>query len=86
MERYVPPEITNGEKQGFSAPDASWFRGESIEYVRKIIYDECARLYQFMDRRTVRRLVDEHLQGKLNRRLFIWSLLNFELWLRNYLS
>ena len=86
MERYIPREVQEAEKQGFSAPDASWFRGESIEYVRKIIYDERARLYQFMDREVVRRLVDEHLQGKQNRRLFIWSLLNFEWWLRKFLN
>ncbi len=29
MERYVPEDITGREKQGFAAPDASWFRGES---------------------------------------------------------
>jgi asparagine synthase (glutamine-hydrolysing) len=86
MERYIPREVQEAEKQGFSAPDASWFRGESIEYVRKILYDEHARLYEFMDREVVQRLVDEHLQGKLNRRLFIWSLLNFEWWLRRFLN
>src|SRR5579871_2937000 len=32
MERYVPQAITDREKQGFSAPDASWFKGESIDY------------------------------------------------------
>ena len=34
MQRYVPESITAGEKQGFSGPDASWFRGDSIDYVR----------------------------------------------------
>ena len=24
-------------KQGFSSPDASWFRGESIEYIKKLL-------------------------------------------------
>jgi asparagine synthase (glutamine-hydrolysing) len=86
MEKYVPGQVTEAEKQGFSAPDASWFRGESIEYVRKIIQSDRALIYQFMDRETVRGLVDEHLQGKLNRRLFIWSLLNFEWWLKKFLN
>jgi asparagine synthase (glutamine-hydrolysing) len=35
MQRYVPEQITSAVKQGFSAPDASWFKGESIEYVRE---------------------------------------------------
>jgi asparagine synthase (glutamine-hydrolysing) len=82
MERYIPSEVTNGAKQGFSAPDASWFRGESIDYVKRTIYNNRASIYQYMDKEAVQRLVDEHLQGKQNRRLLIWSLLNFELWLR----
>jgi asparagine synthase (glutamine-hydrolysing) len=82
MERYIPSEITNSEKQGFSAPDASWFRGESIDYVRRILYSESAKIYKFLDKEAVQKLVDEHLEGKQNRRLFIWSLLNFEWWNR----
>ena len=36
MQRYVPEAITNQVKQGFSGPDASWFRGDSIDYVREM--------------------------------------------------
>jgi asparagine synthase (glutamine-hydrolysing) len=86
MERYIPAEITRAEKQGFSAPDASWFRGESIDYVRRMLYDHEAKIYQFFDRRAVHKLVDEHLEGKHNRRLFVWSLLNFEWWNRVFCS
>lgn len=85
MERYVPAEVSGGTKQGFSAPDASWFRGESIEYVRRVVFDDRSRIYEVLDRSAVRRLVEEHLSGTENRRLFIWSLLNFEGWLREFL-
>jgi asparagine synthase (glutamine-hydrolysing) len=86
MKRYVPPEISEAEKQGFSAPDASWFKGESIECVRRLLYNSNSRIYDFLDRSAVQRLVDEHLEGRENRRLFIWSLLNFEWWLRSFIS
>jgi len=86
MERYVSKEITSREKQGFSAPDASWFKGESIEYVKNIIYNENARIFNFLDKTSVCRLVDNHLEGKQNLRLFIWSLLSFEHWLREYIK
>ena len=32
MGRYVPDDITNQVKRGFSGPDASWFRGDSLDY------------------------------------------------------
>lgn len=83
MSRYVPDKITNGAKQGFSAPDASWFRGESIDYVRRNLLQGNPLIYEFLDRKSVKELIDEHLNGKQNRRLFIWSLLNIEQWLKN---
>jgi asparagine synthase (glutamine-hydrolysing) len=86
MGRYVPSEITNAVKQGFSAPDASWFKGESIEYVRRLLYNSNAKIYNFLDRTAVQKLVNEHLEGKENRRLFIWSLLNFEWWCHYFLQ
>ncbi|UCE88912.1 MAG: asparagine synthase (glutamine-hydrolyzing) [Pseudomonadota bacterium] len=85
MERHVPADVIDREKQGFSAPDASWFKGESIEYVRNLLLDSDAVIYQYMDRDTIHSLVNEHLDGRQNRRLLIWSLLNVEHWCRRYL-
>ncbi|MGE5406004.1 MAG: asparagine synthase-related protein, partial [Candidatus Saccharibacteria bacterium] len=86
MERIIPRAVTEREKQGFSAPDASWFRGESIDYVKKGLFNNNAKIYEFMDMKTVQSLVNEHLEGKENRRLFIWSLLNLETWCNRFLS
>jgi asparagine synthase (glutamine-hydrolysing) len=85
MEKHIPQEIANGVKHGFSAPDASWFKGESIQYVEETLLKSEANIYNFFDRDTVKSILYEHLQGKCNRRLFIWSLLNFEWWLKQYL-
>ena len=82
MSSRLPAIVVNGVKRGFSAPDASWFKGESIDYVRRILFDFDARIYHYLDREAVLALVDEHLDGRQNRRLFIWSLLNVECWLK----
>lgn len=80
MQRHVPAAITEAVKQGFSAPDASWFKGESIEYVRRRLMQKDAKLFSFLDRASIQRLVSDHLDGKVNRRLLIWSLLSVETW------
>jgi len=85
MERYIPAQITNAEKQGFSAPDASWFKGESIDYVKRTLFEPNAMIYDYLDYASVKNLMEEHLTGRVNRRLFIWSLLNFEWWCREYI-
>ncbi len=84
MKRYIPDEITQAKKQGFSSPDASWFKGESIEFVKRKLLKADALIYRFLDRRTILRLVQQHLDGTGNRRLLIWSLLNFEEFLALY--
>jgi asparagine synthase (glutamine-hydrolysing) len=84
LRHLVPQDIANGVKQGFSAPDASWFKGESIDYVRRLLLQGSPRLYRFLDRDTTAELVQEHLSGEQNRRLFIWSLLNVEHWLEGH--
>lgn len=86
MASYVPSEIAQGRKQGFSAPDASWFRGESIDYVRRLLLADDAAIYDYLDRGTVRRLVAEHLEGRENRRLLLWSLLSLEHFARRFLA
>ena len=84
MERHVPREITGGIKQGFSAPDASWFKGESIRYVEATLLNRHSRLYDYLEYSTVSALIQEHLRGEQNRRLLIWSLLNLEVWLHEF--
>ena len=85
MARHIPREVIDREKQGFSAPDASWFKGESMDYVRRVVDANDAKIWNYMDQQTVRELVNEHLEGKQNRRLLIWSLLNVEHFCQSYL-
>jgi asparagine synthase (glutamine-hydrolysing) len=86
MMRHVPSEIANGIKQGFSGPDASWFRGESIDYVRRRILSPSARVYNYLDRKAVEALLTEHLSAHANRRLLVWSLLYLEEFLSCFMS
>jgi asparagine synthase (glutamine-hydrolysing) len=79
IKKYMPDDISSAEKQGFSAPDASWFKGESIEFVKRRLMTKKAKIYDgILDADSVQSLVGEHLDGQQNRRLLIWSLLNVE--------
>lgn len=80
LKKYISTDITDAVKQGFSSPDASWFKGESIEFVREKLFNQDANIYRYMDKQSTQKLINEHLNGEQNRRLFIWSLLNFEEW------
>lgn len=85
MSRYIPGDIINAAKQGFSSPDASWFKGESIDFVKRDLLNGDAHIYDVLDRQAVIPLVEEHMKGEKNRRLLIWSLLNVEAWMNGTL-
>lgn len=84
--RYLPKNYTNGIKQGFSAPDASWFKGESIDYIRNLLMDNKALIYDYIQPETTKKMLEQHFTGKYNYRLLIWSLLSFEWWLKTFIK
>jgi asparagine synthase (glutamine-hydrolysing) len=86
MKGLIPGEIIRARKQGFSAPDASWFAGESIDYVNAVLRNPAAHINAYFERAYVARMLDEHTSGKINHRLLIWSLLSFEEWCKQFLA
>lgn len=82
MSSLVPKSVVEGKKQGFSSPDASWFKGESVDFVRRILMDKKAKIYHILNRKKVESMIEEHMNGRKNRRLLIWSLISFEYYLR----
>ncbi len=84
MSCHIPEDIHKAIKQGFSSPDQSWFKGESMKFVKDKLLNSNANIYKYMDKSTTQKLINEHLNGEQNRRLFIWSLLNFEEWSKIY--
>ena len=84
MSSHLPQDIITATKQGFSSPDNSWFKGESIGFVKAKLLSDNANIYQYMDKAATQKMINEHLSGERNRRLFVWSLLNFEEWCEVY--
>ncbi|RLB67109.1 MAG: asparagine synthetase B, partial [Deltaproteobacteria bacterium] len=79
-------EILKRKKQGFSAPDESWYRGESLAYVQEILLNKRASYRDFINPRYVKQVVEEHVAGRKNHRLLLWSFLSFEWWCKIFLD
>jgi asparagine synthase (glutamine-hydrolysing) len=86
MSKVMPADVAARAKQGFSAPDASWFRGESVDYVTALLTDPRAQLHEYIQPTAIRSVLAEHRSGAHNHRLLIWSLLSFEWWLRTFIA
>jgi asparagine synthase (glutamine-hydrolysing) len=80
MSRHIPESVTDRVKQGFSSPDASWFKGESIDFVRRQLSGNIP-LFDVLDADAVASVLGSHFTGKENRRLLVWGLLSVNEWL-----
>ena len=83
MAEVLPNSFANSPKQGFSSPDASWFRGESLLFVKKILGVKNAPIYDYLSYPVIQGLLEQHMSGTRNRRLLIWSLLNVNAYLES---
>lgn len=86
MMGYLPERIINRNKQGFSAPDESWYRGENAQYIRTLLLDKKLVCGEFINQDYIRQIVKEHTEQHINHRLLIWSFMNFEWWCRIFLN
>ncbi|MDP2385507.1 MAG: asparagine synthase (glutamine-hydrolyzing) [Bacteroidota bacterium] len=86
MMDFIPESIINRKKQGFSAPDESWYRGENADYVKKLLLDKKTVSSEFINQDYMKKIVNEHINDRVNHRLLIWSFMNFEMWCRLFLN
>jgi asparagine synthase (glutamine-hydrolysing) len=86
MRTLLPEELVEKPKQGFSPPDQSWYRGPTMDYIREILLDARSLNRGYFQPEYVRRVLAEHLEGRVNHRLLIWSLLSFEWWNRLFMD
>ena len=77
--RLVPHDIVYRPKQGFSVPLARWFQGDMGQYLQ-LKFDQKDRLLaeEYLDRATVRRLIDEHRRGRFDNSRALWLIWMFE--------
>ena len=86
MEGVLPRVINENRKQGFSAPDQSWYMQKLVQYIKETIVSERALDRGFFQKTYLENILQEHIQGKQNHRLLIWSLLSFEWWNRIFID
>jgi len=86
MKDFIPEDILNRKKQGFSAPDESWYRGENAEYVRELLITKNNLISNYISQDYINKVLKEHTEQRINHRLLIWSLISFEWWCRKFLN
>ena len=86
MMDFLPENIINRKKQGFSAPDESWYRGENAIYIKKLLIGNKTVSSDFINPKFIEKIIHEHTEKRINHRLLLWSFMNFEWWCKIFLN
>jgi len=80
----IPPRILRRKKVGFRVPVNEWFRGELREFLADHLQGSSSLTRCYYDPVALDAAVSDHLEGRQNREKLLWTLLNLEIWHRQY--
>lgn len=83
MKGVLPEKILTRRKMGFPVPIGSWFRGRFKSVIQEYVLSERALSRGIFAPDFVRNLVSLHQAGEDHSER-LWSLVNFEMWLRRF--
>jgi asparagine synthase (glutamine-hydrolysing) len=84
LSRYVPRELFERPKMGFSVPIRDWIRGPLKEWTETLISRERIDSEGVFNAATVRNLLDDHQSGRRDNSNLLWTLIMFQSWLDEY--
>ncbi|MDA3876251.1 MAG: asparagine synthase (glutamine-hydrolyzing), partial [Halothiobacillus sp.] len=81
--RHVPRELIERPKKGFSIPLDQWLRGPLRDWAEALLAENRLQQEGYFIATPIRALWLEHLNGKRDNALKLWSILMFQAWLEH---
>ncbi|HEX7385722.1 MAG TPA: asparagine synthase (glutamine-hydrolyzing) [Castellaniella sp.] len=78
--RHVPQPLVDRPKKGFSVPLAAWLRGPLRGWAEELLSEPRLRTEGYFDSEVIRHVWREHLAGRANHAMRLWSVLMFQAW------
>jgi asparagine synthase (glutamine-hydrolysing) len=85
LEKYVPREVIDRPKKGFSVPIADWIRGPLRDWAEDLFQKSQARHFEIFEIAMIDRKWQEHTAAKRNYSELLWPVLMFESWAQRWL-
>lgn len=85
MKGILPESVrTRKDKAGFIAPADVWFRTTNKTQLETLINSPSLKKRNIFKIAKVKEIFTEHLSGTKNHQMFLWQLINLELWFRRF--
>jgi asparagine synthase (glutamine-hydrolysing) len=82
---YIPSELLDRPKKGFSVPKAEWLRTICLPLLESIINDDQFAARRIFKPKRVKKMLYEHLNGR-DFSTELWLILCFEIWARKWID
>jgi asparagine synthase (glutamine-hydrolysing) len=79
--RYVPKNLIERPKMGFSMPIGDWLRHDLRDWAEAMLNESRLRREGYFQPAPIRQKWKEHLSGKSNWQYHLWDVLMFQAWL-----
>jgi len=81
--KYLPAELTDRKKMGFSVPMGKWLRGELRDWAEELLNINRIRQQSYLNGSIVHKIWNQHQSGWRNHNDLLWSILMFQAWQEN---
>ena len=83
LHKYIPQKLFERPKSGFTLPLSEWLRGPLKDWAEDLINTEGLNHDGILDAEVINRKWREHQAGNFDWSNQLWSVLMFQLWLKN---
>ncbi|MCA8949742.1 MAG: asparagine synthase (glutamine-hydrolyzing) [Planctomycetes bacterium] len=83
--RHLPAAIVDRKKVGFRVPLDEWFRDGLKDYAHDLLLGPSSFVSSYLARGPIERMLQDHLRGRRDEQLRLWTLLGLEVWHRAFL-
>ena len=80
----IPERILKRPKVGFRVPVNQWFRGQMRDFLTDHLQSRASLTRAYFNAAVLDRILADHLNGRQNHEKLLWTLLNLEIWHRQY--
>lgn len=82
----LPQEILRKRKTGFGIPISKWFRNDLLSLLHETFFDGKLEKRGLIKQKLLRKMVNEHVEGRRDWSNRLWAFLFLELWFREFID
>lgn len=84
LSKYVPKNLFERPKQGFTIPIDKWLRNDLKDWAEDLLSPSKIKSYDLLDEKLILKLWTEHQSKDYNHGHKLWTILMFQLWLEQW--